>query len=227
MKVWDHPIHAVIFDCDGVLIDSMGLYYTALTKIVPPPYPDELVNKINGLSEFDVAREIIDYYKLDMEPEQFIQKRTEILTSLLPSCKLVPGVEKVLKEIHKMCIPIGVATSSQRYTHQLKFLNHKDISDMFKIQLCGDEVTQSKPSPEIFLKTASLLGRIKPENVLVFEDSFQGIVASNRAGMASVLLSDDPNKVKICEQFGAKPTEMIDKFDDFSFDNFIWEKSQN
>lgn len=217
-------ICAAVFDCDGVVLDTLGLYYKALTYIVPPPYPQTLVNEVNGRSDLDVCRIFIKHFKLDYTPEELNRKRNEILATLLPESEFVHGVTRVIKEIHKLGIPLAIATSSSREMHQSKISKHKDIFDLFDATICGDEVKLAKPEPFIFQQASKKLGDFKPENVIVFEDAYHGIKAANRAGMHSVFLATEDMK-DVEENFkkvDAKPDLIIRSFDEFNLDNFEW-----
>lgn len=225
MSVYKPEIQAVIFDNDGTVLDTLNLYYIAMTKLVPPPYPQSLVDEINGRSDLDVARAMIKHYNLDTTPEAFAKKRLEILDSLLPTCKTVKGVERIINKIHEMGIPMAVATSSCRSAHEAKIINHNELFSNFVATICGDEVKETKPNPTIFQLASGKLGHFNPENVLVFEDAFHGIGAANAAGMPSVFLVDNKEKAKEnMDKMNLKTQVMITSYEDFDFGSFNWAK---
>mgnify|MGYP003087684325 FL=1 len=223
MKSWKSKIKAIIFDCDGVLLDTIPMYAKANSIIIGRPYPDEFQTKVNGLSESVFAQRVIEHFGLKMTPREFIDKRNEILRDMFPNTDLVKGVDKIVLRFSEMGLPMAVATSSFRESHDKKTLKNKELFKLFKVQICGDEVVHAKPDPEIFLKAAAKLG-YEPENVLVFEDSYNGIVAANAAGMASTFLANEKEPYQeILKQFGASPSYIIKAFDDFDFQAFDWE----
>ena len=79
MKHWNHPIKAVVFDCDGVLMDTIPMYAEANSEIIGCPYPDSFQIKVNGLSEKDFAQRVVDEFKLNMTADEFVHRRTKML----------------------------------------------------------------------------------------------------------------------------------------------------
>jgi len=222
-KYWPHPIKAVIFDNDGTILDTLGIYRQVFKELIKHPLPNELARAVNGLSDIEASKKFVAYFNLDITPQEFNHRRTERLSEILPQCKTMPGVERIIKKISEMGKPMGVATSSTRKSHMVKIMNHTDIFSLFKCDRCGDEVTNAKPAPEIFQKVAACLGDFKPENVLVFEDAYLGIKAANNAGMPSVLLHVNDEDVNMgLDEVEAKPSVIINSFDQFDFNMFNW-----
>lgn len=223
-KVWPHPIKAVLFDNDGVIVDTCGIYYKINGQLIGKEYPAYMKERTNGRTDLDVCSLIIEEFGLKTTPAELSAKRLEMLKHELPNCTVIPGVKRIIETLKAKNIPISVATSARREAHELKAKNHRDIYDLFNADICGDEVTKAKPSPEIFQKASQKLGNFKPENVLVFEDAPLGIRAANDASMPSVLLwRRDTSPDDLLKEAGSKPTTVIHSFDDFDFDWFIWE----
>lgn len=224
MSLWDHPIKAVIFDCDGTILDTNKIYFKANGAVTGREYPPELSKQTNGRGEKDVSRIIVDYYHLPMTPQEFIAKRNVILTKTLPNCQIIPHVDDLIKKIKKMGLKMAVATSCVRHFHELKTSNHKELFSLFDCDICGDEVNQAKPHPDIFLNAATKLGNFKSENTLVIEDAAAGVKAANNAGMPVVVChKNDADFHTNLDEFGAKPTAIIESFDKFDFSLFNWE----
>ena len=111
------------------------------------------------------------------------------MKDLMPKIELLPGVEKLIRHLHKCKIPMGVATSSSAYNVEKKIINHEELFSKFSHVTTGSdpELKNGKPSPDIFLLSASRFG-VLPEKCLVFEDSVNGIEAAKAAGMQSVMI---------------------------------------
>lgn len=224
-KRWPHPIKAVIFDSDGVIMDTVPMYNQATEQVVGREIPDSFIVTINGLSEHVFGQRLIEKYNLDMTADQFVRRRLDILHNLLPTANRVAGVDRIINKLKEMNIPMAVATSATRESHQRKTINHRDFFEkFFQYELCGDEVAQAKPSPEIFEKSAAKIGNLRPENVLVFEDAVNGIKAACSAGMASVLRAiPGVDYSSELERMDAVPSHIVNHFDDFDFECFTWD----
>ena len=225
MQKWPHPIKAVIFDSDGVIMDTVPMYNQATEQVIGQEIPDSFIITINGLSEHVFGERLIEKYNLDMTADQFVRKRLDILHNLLPTANRVPGVDRIINQLKKMNIPMAVATSATRESHERKTINHRDFfAKFFQYELCGDEVANAKPSPEIFQKAAARIGDLRPENVLVFEDAVNGIQAACSAGMASVLRAvPGVDYSEELAKMGAVPSHTVSHFDEFDFDGFVWD----
>lgn len=221
---WPHVIKGAIFDCDGTVVDTLPLYWKANSEVMGKTFPPEFQPVVNGKGDIDEAQAIIDEFKLDMTPQQFVERRIPKLKVYLPNADLVTGVDTVIRKLADMKIPMGVATSSHREAYTAKISKHLDLFKLFDVSVCGNEVTQAKPAPEIFLKAAERMG-LKPENVLVFEDAVYGIQAANAGGFPSVIISiseGDTLNDKLSKS-GAVPQLIIDRFADFDFSKFKWQ----
>ena len=125
---------------------------------------------------------------------------------MFKECDLMPGALRLLKHLKKHNIPMAIATSSHRRHFDLKTTKHKDLfEEMFQHVVTGDEVTKSKPNPEIFLTAAKKFGLSTDtgfSNFLVFEDSPLGVQAGTSAGMPVVWVYDmnQPNEELPCTQ---------------------------
>ncbi|XP_065225979.1 probable pseudouridine-5'-phosphatase [Planococcus citri] len=186
------PVTHVIFDMDGLLLDSEKCYHELDESIVAKygkKYPDGLKEMIRGFTDLDCARKIIEVCGLPITPEEYDQEFNSFLY-LLQDCKLMPGAERLIRHLAKHNIPMGIATSSSHESVQNKIKNHREVFDLIPHMVMGSsdpEVIKGKPHPDVFLVCAKRFpGNPEPEKCLVFEDAPSGVTAANKAGMQVV-----------------------------------------
>merc|ERR1740121_513930 len=140
-----------------------------------------------GQKALDAARVLISDLALQekLTPEEFIAEREKLLEKLFAEQKLLPGVDRLIRHLHANKVPIAVATSSHQRHFDLKTSRHKELFGLMHHIVTGDQVTKSKPDPEIFLHAARLFEGDTPDaaRVLVFEDAPNGVQAGRAAGM--------------------------------------------
>nr|ACO10412.1 Haloacid dehalogenase-like hydrolase domain-containing protein 1A [Caligus rogercresseyi] len=202
-------IRFVIFDMDGLLINTEDIYTHAQEELLEPfekTFTNEVKCLMMGRKALEGAQVLIEHYALQdkLSPQEFVDKRAEKVEKLFPTCRLLPGVKRLLEHLNNHSIPACVATGSGRKHFELKTQSHRDtFNKSFKHIVTSDEVAESKPHPEIFTLAASRFEGFdsnSPENmasVLVFEDSPLGIEAAQAAGFHSVLVETDYNKESI------------------------------
>lgn len=217
---YPHPIKAVIFDNDGVIIDSIPIYRQVFKDIIGYDYPSSLLKSIAGRSDWEVCRITVQELNLPMTVEEFYEKRQINLAKKFPESKLISGADKIVHKLKQIGLPIALATSGNRAGQILKATNHQDLYSLFDFIICGDEVKEAKPSPEIFLTAAEKLGKINPENIIVIDDALNGVLAANRANMVSIFLNK--NEPEYQDPL-SKPYIRINCLDDFDFNLFKFE----
>ncbi|KAH0785831.1 haloacid dehalogenase-like hydrolase family protein [Histomonas meleagridis] len=222
-KIWPTPIKAVIFDNDGTLIDTEWAYTWAHKELTGHELDWELKPQLMGKSAIETCRLLVSHYNLPITPEDLVEKRTKILEHCWENLKLMPGAESLVKKLKEMNVHMAIGTSSRRPVFEQKIANHHDFYSMMDHITTGNEVTKGKPNPEVFLKSLSKWDNIKPEEVIVFEDSPLGIKAANNAGMASVFVPDPQVDVEsaLASQ-NAKATVVIPSLEKFDFSLFDW-----
>ena len=222
--MWPHPIRAVIFDVDGLLLDSEGIFLRAMKDVTGHEMDVETHLGIMGTTPYDCGKIIMERYGIEGEPLPFMAEFDKHLNVLLPEAPLMPGAAALVNKLDSMGMPMAIATGSNTENLKAKTINHQGLFALFKAKTCGNEVKNGKPNPEIFLKSLSKLGDIDPQNTLVFEDAPAGVKAAVSAGMAVVMV---PNKEypfqQVLSKLGATPTLMLDSLEDFDFNQFKFE----
>lgn len=179
-------IKAVIFDVDGLLIDSEP-YWKKTTETFfakhNKPFKQEVHQYLHGRG----LRDTIEYFKREHgfvgDTDELIAKRREMLYEyLLPNVTLMEGAEKLIRSLHKEGLPLAIATSGHTRDRTKLLLQKLGLEDIFSVLVSGDDVTNAKPAPDIFLLAAQLLG-VDPRQCLVLEDAPNGVLAGKAAGM--------------------------------------------
>lgn len=179
----------VIWDMDGVLLDSEPIYYRVEQQIVSRYNKDinTILPKLLGRTATTCAKITVDELKLPLTPEQYLQERNALLLDQMKSVKILPGVEQTVQHLKSLGVRCAIATSSPRDLLESKKHGKDDFFALFDALICGDDVKNGKPDPEIFLKAAEAICA-DPANCVVFEDAPAGLKAARLAGMKAVAL---------------------------------------
>ena len=185
---------AVVFDCDGTLVDSEPLSYRAWER--------ELAHHGYALTEEDVTRtrgfgfpEVHAYFAERIaglpERERFWPRFSGSLFALIDTeMPLFEDAIGAARELRNRGFPIAIASSSPRERVD-RTLAAAGIADLFDVTVAGDEVERGKPAPDIFLAVAERLG-VAPEDCVAVEDSPPGVESALAAGMAVVAVARLP-----------------------------------
>ena len=180
---------AVIFDMDGVIIDSEPIHFEVDMQTMKDfgcSISKEELNKYVGTTNEYMWTDIKNKYKLDQSVEEIINYRSEMVKRKVIESDLIPieGIADLLKELKVKNIPAAIASSSPRDFIEV-VVSKFQLEDYFSCILSGEEVENGKPAPDIYVETAKKLG-ISPEECIVIEDSKNGVLAAKKAGMKCI-----------------------------------------
>jgi beta-phosphoglucomutase family hydrolase len=181
-------IKAVIFDLDGVIVESENTHVEAekqtLLKYGVQISTEEL-RRYTGTTAKLMFSELIKKYNLNTTFEEMFSEKEEIFFKLLEEdAKPTKGVVEFLEELKKRNIRLAVGSSSNKKLIDY-VLNKLNIRHLFDCVVGAEDIVHSKPNPEIFLKAAAKLG-LSPAECLVIEDAELGVEAAKRARMKCV-----------------------------------------
>lgn len=189
-------IEAVIFDVDGVLTDSEPIHFEA-TRRVLAPFDCVLSEEENaaylGMNERSFWEAMIERFNLKADADELSRKRIDLALELIQEGLVpLPGVPECITGLLMRGLSLAAASSSSRAIVDA-ILHELGLKKSFKAVVCGDEVSQGKPDPEIFLKAARELG-VAPDQCMVIEDAPYGFAAARSAGMLPVAVLNRYNQ---------------------------------
>ncbi len=181
-------IQAVIFDLDGVIVSTDEYHYLAWQQLADEEgiYFDRSINeRLRGVSRMECVEILLEQsektYSEAQKSEMATRKNNYYLDYLddLSAEHILPGVMDLFKQLRANDIKIAVGSSSRNSPAILEKIG---LSDYFDATADGNEISKSKPDPEVFLLAAEKLG-VNPEFCLVVEDAVAGVEAGINAGM--------------------------------------------
>jgi HAD superfamily hydrolase (TIGR01509 family) len=182
------PLHAVVFDLDGLMLNTEDLYDLVGERILArrgQQFTAELKRAMMGRPSQVALQIMIDRHQLQDTVDQ-LEQESDVLFAEILATDLAPlaGLESLLDALEAAALPKAIATSSRRSFTQT-VLSRFDLEPRFAFLLTSEDVVQGKPHPEIYLKAASRL-RVPPQQMLVLEDSENGCRAAVAAGAYTV-----------------------------------------
>jgi HAD superfamily hydrolase (TIGR01509 family) len=181
-------IDAVVFDLDGLLVNTEDLYQHVGTEMLRRrgrTFDGDLLDAMMGRPQKVALQVMIDWHQLSDTVEGLAAETKEIFQSLLDSrLEPMPGAVALVEDLMGRGLPRGVATSSgPDFAHDV--LGRVGLLDRFGFVLTSADVTHGKPHPEFYELAARRLG-VAPERMLVLEDSATGCAAAVAAGAVAV-----------------------------------------
>lgn len=180
-------IKCILFDMDGVIIDSEVLHkkaYYETFKSLGLEVSEQLYQSLTGSSTINAFQQLIDHFNLDLDPHELVLRKRTLYVDYFendPTLHLVEGVEDIIKYFYNKNLTLILASSSAMVNIDRVF-NRFNLHKYFTAKISGASLAQSKPHPEIFEK-AAVLGKTPKKNCVVIEDSDNGIKAANDAGI--------------------------------------------
>ena len=183
----------VIFDLDGVLLDTEKLYTQATQSVVGEygkTFDWSLKSLMMGRHELEAAELLVKTLELPITAQEYLRRSGPIAEGLFPTAAELPGAEAFVALLSERGHALAVGTSSIRRLYDLK-TSHLPWFSRFSAVVSGDhpEVHALKPAPDIFLAAARAIGG-DPARCLVVEDSPAGVLAARAAGMSVIAIPD-------------------------------------
>lgn len=186
-------VKGVIFDMDGVLIDTERISFNSYKEVFKEydyEMSEEFYLKLIGHNVKSIKEIMLDNYGENFPFDEIYEKKVKLSVDTIERDGVIvkKGVHELVDYLKDNNYKIAVATSTRKQrAHYL--LKEIGIFDKIDYVICGDQVTNSKPDPEIFLKASSGIN-IESENCIVIEDSEAGITAAHNAKIRSINVPD-------------------------------------
>lgn len=202
---------AALFDFDGVVVDTetqYSIFWNEQGRKYHPEIPD-----FGRIIKGQTLTQIYNKHFAGMEEvqQQITAELNEFEENM--SFHYIPGVEAFMKELRANGVKIAIVTSSNEMKMSNAYKAHPELKQLVDRILTAEMFAHSKPNPDCFLLGATVFDTV-PENCVVFEDSFHGLEAGNRAGMTVIGLATTNTE----EQIRDKANAVIQDFNGFSYE---------
>jgi HAD superfamily hydrolase (TIGR01509 family) len=214
-------IHTVIFDMDGVIVDTEPVHHYAYNehfKQLNIEITPEMYASFTGSSTKNIYSRIKEHFNLEYEIETLVRGKRDLFNDAFDKKEdlyLLDGVEDLIKELHSNGMQLVLASSSANETIE-RIFNRFNLHHYFTFKVSGEDFPKSKPHPAIF-EHAAFLSETPKENCIVIEDSTNGILAAKAAGIYCIGYDSINSKM----QDYSKADEVISHFSELSFERIV------
>ena len=192
-------LEAVLFDMDGVIIDSEPLWSEAEKRLLARrnlSYSPSLKTAMMGRDAKGAVSLLREHYNLTDSVEELIGERNHLIAELFKEdLNTIPGALELVRSVIAEGIITGLVSSSSQPLIELA-LEKIGATGLFAIILSGDLVARGKPAPDVYITAAERLG-VRPEHCLVIEDAPHGVAAAKHAGMCCLAIDTSVNVVEL------------------------------
>ncbi len=190
LEIPEGDFEGYIFDCDGTLVDTMPLHFRAWERAMQLSglqgrLSEELFYSMGGMPTRKVAQVLATHYGLTIDVEHVFHRKEALFLEMQDEMTVIEPVVDFARSLHGRA-PMSVASGGPKPVVK-KTLELMGLETLFPVIVTPEDVTHGKPSPEMFLLAARLMG-VKPERCLVFEDAVPGFEAAEAAGMKHVVV---------------------------------------
>ncbi len=214
MRLHNCDIHAVIFDMDGLMIDTEKLYqrfWREALEFYGFHPTQQLLLDLRSLSR-DLAKQLLEAtFGNSINYNLIRQKRVELMDQYI-SCHGVvkkEGLDELLEFLQENNVRMAVATATE-YERTKRYLSSIDIFSYFDYIVCGTMVTNGKPAPDIYQKVIELL-ELPANQCLALEDSPNGVKSALSAGCNAIMIPEDYNQ---SEDIGVEKVHSLSEIND-------------
>lgn len=210
-------LKAVLFDMDGVIVDTEPLHRKAYFKMfndVNIDVSEALYDSFTGQATLPICRTLCQHFKLSETPEYLVSTKRKHFKYLFENdsdLALLDGVHDLIKDYHSNGLTLVLASSASMLNIN-RIFERFDLDKYFKAKISGADLKASKPHPEIFLKAAELAGE-HTDHCMVIEDSTNGIEAAKAANIYCVGFKSPHS----ANQDYSKADRVITSFDEIVF----------
>ena len=182
---------AIIFDMDGLLVDSEKIWHIAEIELVEArshKYREDVRIQLIGLRMSDFMKIIRKAYNLDETVEELNAELVQRMQRLIPTEEVHPGAQEIIDYVSANDIPHAIASSSSKNIIDA-ILEFHGWSDKFTVRCSAEDDANGKPAPDVYIRTAKVI-EIAPADCLALEDSPNGARAAVAAGMTCYAVPD-------------------------------------